>query len=300
MSMDEEKLELLGWLIVKGKSQEDFNVLLGKHQEYCKLSTKAVNVLPKEEFANHKKQPYLTMIMEYTNHKDDDGKFKRQKEDLAFQNFDVEQFTVLLLVNGFFSKWIFTYFKGFAKMIQKIGKDHSISFSEESTKTLLSGLETPSLSEEVKQLFLLTPEDLAQKIAEGNGVRSKIVAALKEDCWIHLGKYSEPFGIKKGNYLISNSDFEFLFEVNQLILKKVFQKKEVISDLSMDLIRLCSRLNKYQQLEIVESLEDACNCRINVGCDTGKSKIRLLANLTDYIEVKSQIRFKFPDMKIAF
>lgn len=298
--MDEEKLELLGWLIVKGKSQEDFNVLLGKHQEYCKLSTKAINALPKEEFANHKKQPYLTMIMEYTNHKDDDGKFKHQKEDLAVQKFDVEQFTILLLINGFFSKWIFTYFKGFAKMIQEISEVYPIPFSEESTKILFSALETPSLSEEVKQLFLLTPEDLAQKITEGNGVRSKIVAALKEDYLIHLGKYAEPFGIKKGNYLISNSDFEFLFEVNQIILKKVFQKKEVISDLSMDLIRLCARLSKYRQLEILESLEDANNARINVGNDTGKSKIRLLANMTDYLEVKSQIRFKFPDMQIAF
>jgi len=299
MSMDEEKLELLGWLIVKGKSQEDFNVLLGKHQEYCKLSTKAVSVLPKEEFANHKKQPYLTMIMEYTNHKED-GKFKRQKEDLAVQKFDVEQFTILLLINGFFSKWIFTYFKGFAKMIQEISEVYPIPFSEESTKILFSALETPSLSEEVKQLFLLTPEDLAQKIAEGNGVRSKIVSALKEDYLIHLGKYSEPFGIKKGNYLISNSDFEFLFEVNQLILKKVFQKKEVISDLSMDLIRLCARLSKGQQLEMLESLEDACYARTNVCIDSGKTKIRLLANKTDYIEVLSQIRFKFPSMEITF
>jgi hypothetical protein len=296
MDKNEENLELLGWLIVKGKSQEDFNVFLGQHQAYCKLSTKAVNALPKEEFANHKKQPYLTMIMEYTNHKED-GKFKRQKEDLVVQSFNVEHFTILLLINGFFSKWIFTYFKGFARMVQEI---YPVSFSEENTKILFSALETPSLSEEVKQLFLLTPEELAQKIGEGNGVRSKIVSALKEDYWVHLGKYSEPFGIKKGNYLISNSDFEFLFEVNQIILKKVFQKKEVISDLSMDLIRLCSRLSKYQQLEMVESLEDACNARTNVCIDSGKTKIRLLANMTDYIEVKSQIRFKFPDMQIAF
>ncbi|MEI6425920.1 MAG: hypothetical protein WCO66_01060 [Candidatus Absconditabacteria bacterium] len=294
-----EKLELLGWLIVKGKSQEDFNVLLGKHQEYCKLSTKAVNALPKEEFANHKKQPYLTMIMEYTNHKED-GKFKRQKEDLAVQNFNVEHFTVLLLINGFFSKWIFTYFKGFANMIQEIAEDRPIPFSEENTKILFAALKKPVLSDEVKQLFLLDPEELAQKITEGNGVRSKIVSALKEDYWIHLGKYWEPFEIKKGNYLISNSDFEFLFEVNQIILKKVFQKKEIISDLSKELIFLCSRLSKGQQLEMLESLEDACHARTNVCIDSGKTKIRFLANKSDYIEVLAQIRFKFPEMKISF
>ena len=299
MEREQENLELLGWLIAKGKSQEDFNVLLGKHQEYCKLAIKALNVLPKEEFPNCKKQPYLTMIMEYTNHKKD-GKFKHQKENLAVQNFNVDQCIVDLLINGFFSKWIFAYFRGFAKTIQEICAIQPVPLSEENTKILFAALEKPVLSDDVKQLFLLDPEDLAQKITEGNGVRSKIVSALKEDYWIHTGKYEHPFGIKKGDYLISNSNFEFLFEVNQIILKKIFQKKAVLSDLSKELIFLCSRLSKYQQLGMLEFLEDACHARTNVCIDSGKTKIRLLANQSDYIEVLAQIRFKFPEMKITF
>jgi hypothetical protein len=299
MDTKNENVELLGWLVVKGKSQEECDAFLVKNKQYCKLAMRAINYLPKEEFPNCKKQPYLNMIMTHTNHKKE-GKWKHEKDDLVGQSFNVDQCIVDLLSNGFFSKWIFAYFRGFAKTIQEICAIQPVPLSEENTKILFAALETPLLSDDVKQLFLLDPEDLAQKITEGNGVRSKIVLALKEDYWIRIGKYDHPFGIKKANYLISNSDFEFLFEVNQIILKKSFQKRTVLSDLSKELIFLCSRLSKGQQLEMLESLENACHARTNVCIDSGKTKIRLLANQSDYIEVLAQIRFKFPEMKITF
>jgi hypothetical protein len=299
MNNDTEKKEFLGWLIVRGASLDVFNTLLAENQKFCKLTIEAVNCLPNEEFTKGKKKIYLDTIMNYTNHKDD-GKFKHPKETLVAQSKNVNECIALLWNNKFSPKWAFNYFRGFEKIFQEVISTEKMIFSSEDYTMLESFLETPVLSKDFTDLMKESAEALAQQIIEGNGVRTKIVNALKEDYWISIGRYELPFGIKQGDYLLSNSQFNLLFEANQLILKKIFLQGISFSDLSKELINLCSRISKVKQLELVETLENACNARIKVSNDHQKSKIRALANNTDYFEVQYQIRSKFPSMEIRF